>query len=56
MRNVSKPTNYQVRQMQRELKDLREAGEPLPTPDEIRRQLGWHMLPNTNTNKRDTDR
>jgi hypothetical protein len=39
----SKPTKEQLRQY---LYQRQQKSDPPPTPDEIRRQLGWHMLPN----------
>ena len=38
---MSKPTKEQVREWQRQ---QRESHTPPPTPEEIRRQLGWGLI------------
>lgn len=42
MAQTTKPTHQQVRQYGQA---RREAKTPPPAPDEIRRQLGWKMIP-----------
>jgi len=37
---------YPLKQIVRDYMDKRtQADDPPPTPEEIRRQLGWHMMP-----------
>lgn len=43
MTQTTKPTKQQVRKhMERRAHEE----SPPPTPDEIRRELGWHLIPN----------
>lgn len=43
MTTTTKPTKQKVREHM-ERRTLAE--DPPPTPEEIRRQLGWHLVPN----------
>jgi hypothetical protein len=43
MTHVTHPTPAQVREWMQQRQAER---TPLPTPDQIRQQLGWHLLSN----------
>jgi hypothetical protein len=44
METVKQPTKQQLREY---LYSRHQAKEPPPTPEDIRRELGWHMIPQT---------
>ena len=46
MTQTTKPDRYQVREY---LKNRTKEKGPPPTPEEIRRQLGWYMVPHNGT-------
>lgn len=41
MAQISRPTHKQVREY---MEQRRTSGKPVPDQEEIRRQLGWHMI------------
>lgn len=43
--NHRHPSKEEVREWMARRRVSSRAGLPLPTPDEIRRELGWHQLP-----------
>lgn len=43
--NRRHPSKEEVRAWMARRRVSSRAGSPLPTPDEIRRELGWHQLP-----------
>jgi hypothetical protein len=49
MTDVKRPTKDQVRQHMRGRVDQQRSKEhaPPPSPEDIRRELGWHMIPST---------
>lgn len=48
---ASSPSKYRVRRYMKFLKSLRESEAPIPTPDEVRRQLGWGTNPGAAKNR-----
>jgi hypothetical protein len=55
MTQTTKPTKESVREYfhRRTEALLTEPLDPPPTPEEIRRQLGWHLLPHNRQPDRD---
>lgn len=50
-------TTHPSKQLVRDFMDARtRSTEPPPTPEEIRRQMGWHLIPaNRRPDREDTD-